>query len=173
MGPGVCVWRYWWLWWVRVGCGATRRRWCGFPARSALFWLFVAMRRIATKSLLIWQRACWSEGCFFGQKAPSAIRCIKTPDCTVSEEEVDEGQKAPSAIRCIKTCPTTSRTTSLRSGQKAPSAIRCIKTAWLLTLLDQENAKRQKAPSAIRCIKTFTQLLQLVPVNTVRKHRAP
>lgn len=66
MGTGVCVWCFWWLWRVCVGCGATRRCWCGYPACSALFWLSVAMRCIARKSLLIWRRACWSEGCFFG-----------------------------------------------------------------------------------------------------------
>ena len=39
-----------------------------------------------------------------GQKAPSAIRCIKT---RLLEIELDPviSQKAPSAIRCIKTQP--------------------------------------------------------------------
>ena len=37
------------------------------------------------------------------------------------------GQKAPSAIRCIKTLTDALRNSGL-AGQKAPSAIRCIKT---------------------------------------------
>ena len=40
---------------------------------------------------------------------------------------VVRGQKAPSAIRCIKTGKGT-RETSRRSSQKAPNAKRCIKT---------------------------------------------
>ena len=37
-------------------------------------------------------------------------------------------QKAPSAIRCIKTSPYRAASAFAVSGQKAPSAIRCIKT---------------------------------------------
>ena len=38
-----------------------------------------------------------------GQKAPSAIRCIKTAHHPFHEAERQARQKAPSAIRCIKT----------------------------------------------------------------------
>ena len=38
------------------------------------------------------------------------------------------GQKAPSAIRCIKTVINCKRQNVTVLGQKAPSAIRCIKT---------------------------------------------
>ena len=38
-----------------------------------------------------------------GQKAPSAIRCIKTQSSSGAKEIRTERQKAPSAIRCIKT----------------------------------------------------------------------
>ena len=42
------------------------------------------------------------------QKAPSAIRCIKTEDPrSMVGSPVRTGQKAPSAIRCIKTGPRT------------------------------------------------------------------
>ena len=37
------------------------------------------------------------------QKAPSAIRCIKTEWTADDTETTVDGQKAPSAIRCIKT----------------------------------------------------------------------
>ena len=43
------------------------------------------------------------EGRFVSrQKAPSAIRCIKTALPYGAAFAADEGQKAPSAIRCIK-----------------------------------------------------------------------
>ena len=40
------------------------------------------------------------------QKAPSAIRCIKTRPGLKLGDQLVEGQKAPSAIRCIKTVST-------------------------------------------------------------------
>ena len=87
------------------------------------------------------------------QKAPSAIRCIKTPpQPTLETTWVEDGQKAPSAIRCIKTLLTGTVVASAFLGQKAPSAIRCIKTA--AALVEDAETFRQKAPSAIRCIKT-------------------
>ena len=61
------------------------------------------------------------------QKAPSAIRCIKTV-LTAKDRHRLLGQKAPSAIRCIKTREDGSLGNGGRSSQKAPSAIRCIKT---------------------------------------------
>ena len=47
---------------------------------------------------------------------------------------VSRCQKAPSAIRCIKTVENTIPDDALRVCQKAPSAIRCIKTAHKLNL---------------------------------------
>ena len=38
------------------------------------------------------------------QKAPSAIRCIKTFQPSIRLLQLHQSQKAPSAIRCIKTC---------------------------------------------------------------------
>ena len=62
------------------------------------------------------------------QKAPSAIRCIKT-GCDRRCDGWDAfGQKAPSAIRCIKTRCDLSDPVAEHLSQKAPSAIRCIKT---------------------------------------------
>ena len=46
--------------------GATRRRWCRFPRQCRPRRRSAAMRAVATKSLVIWPRACWPEGCFFG-----------------------------------------------------------------------------------------------------------
>ena len=44
--------------------GATRRGRRRFPGHKRPFERSVAMRAVATKSLVIWPRACWSEGCF-------------------------------------------------------------------------------------------------------------
>ena len=45
--------------------GATRRRWRRVPGQRRPRRRSAAMRAVATKSLVIWPRACWSEGCFF------------------------------------------------------------------------------------------------------------
>ena len=63
----------------------------------------------------------------YGQKAPSAIGCIKTPKRVPPEPQEVLRQKAPSAIGCIKT-QCVSFAVLRRRRQKAPSAIRCIKT---------------------------------------------
>ena len=75
-------------------------------------------------------RFCWSQGVRHAgrQKAPSAIRCIKTVDTRPGLGAVIVGQKAPSAIRCIKTLPSYWCASTYFGCQKAPSAIRCIKT---------------------------------------------
>ena len=46
--------------------GATRRRWRRFPGQLRPLRRSAAMRAVATKSLVIWPRACWSEGRSFG-----------------------------------------------------------------------------------------------------------
>ena len=46
--------------------GATRRGWRRFPRQCRPRRRSAAMRAVATKSLVIWPRACWPEGCFFG-----------------------------------------------------------------------------------------------------------
>lgn len=108
-------------------------------------------------------------------------------------------QKAPSAIRCIKTCMyVNAKAPPIAAPQKAPSAKRCIKTSALslVILLTRfvrkyrapkgalrphdlrsgraRNAEGQKARSAIRYIKT--QLIHKLRHLTrwiVRKRRAP
>ena len=82
-------------------------------------------------------------------------------------------QKAPSAIRCIKTENRARITNPGNPGQKAPSAIRCIKTGPAV-VVTAGGARRQKAPSAIRCIKTNIGFdFHPVDETKVRKHRAP
>ena len=66
--------------------------------------------------------------CLPSQKAPSAIRCIKTPIPGDVKRFAIRSQKAPSAIRCIKTHARGLLAPVAIDGQKAPSAIRCIKT---------------------------------------------
>ncbi len=45
--------------------GAARRGWRRFPGQRRPRRHSAAMRAVATKSLVIWPRACWPEGCFF------------------------------------------------------------------------------------------------------------
>ena len=92
---------------------------------------------------------------FAGQKAPSAIRCIKTqPKPPAPAPTPEPCQKAPSAIRCIKTRSPRPIAPNNSLSQKAPSAIRCIKTLACSIPIDFLLTPGQKAPSAIRCIKT-------------------
>ena len=85
--------------------------------------------------------------------------------------EQDVGQKAPSAIRCIKTTSSVRPSVTYLSGQKAPSAIRCIKTSIIRG--PEHVFCSQKAPSAIRCIKTSTTVRFSPSFVSVRKHLAP
>ena len=108
----------------------------------------------------------------YRQKAPSAIRCIKTRRWRRSAAKLMARQKAPSAIRCIKTHRTAwPWTCTPFSCQKAPSAIRCIKTR--LGSFQKNISYCQKAPSAIRCIKTWVMRIGIDLIKDVRKHRAP
>ena len=45
---------------------AARRGRRRFPGHKRPFERSMAMRAVATKSLVIWPRVCWPEGCFFG-----------------------------------------------------------------------------------------------------------
>ena len=89
----------------------------------------------------------------------------------ILQSDAFNGQKAPSAIRCIKTLGVTSANAP-STGQKAPSAIRCIKTHHQRTHNGYQDY-RQKAPSAIRCIKTIMVSIVAVTAFQVRKHLAP
>ena len=56
------------------------------------------MRVIATKSLIFWPCACWSEGCFFDHWRSDMAFPLVAGGC-----DTPDSQKAPSTIRCIKT----------------------------------------------------------------------
>ena len=62
--------------------GATRRRWRRFPGQRRPRRRSAAMRAVATKSLVIWPRACWSEGCFFGHWRSGTTFSLATGDTT-------------------------------------------------------------------------------------------
>ena len=81
-----------------------------------------------------------------GQKAPSAIRCIKTQSSSGAKEIRTERQKAPSAIRCIKTGR--ERLSAQILGQKAPSVIRCIRTdgCWFGSSRRSANSSAKTRP---------------------------
>ena len=102
--------------------GATRRRRRRVPGQRRPRRRSAAMRVVATKSLVIWPRACWSEGCFFGHwrsgttfplltggATRRAVRKHRAPKgalrLTICEVKAEHWlrQKAPSAKRCIKT----------------------------------------------------------------------
>ena len=132
------------------------------------------------------------------QKAPSAIRCIKTHRSgRPGRGERECRQKAPSAKRCIKTAttfpPHTRRSSPVRKHRTPKGALRHDKqpsdqggschvrkhrapkgalrrAANGAALVDGDG---QKAPSAKRCIKTVSRSRRRTCQCQVRKHRAP
>ena len=103
--------------------GATRRRWLRFPGRRRPRRRSAAMRAVATKSLVIWHRVCWPEGCFFGHWRSDMASPLATGGAT--RRAVRKHRAPKGALRRRQ------RATLLRrraTHQKAPSAKRCIKT---------------------------------------------
>ena len=83
---------------VKCYGGATRRRWRRSPRQKHHQSESAAMPAFPTNSLVIWPRACWSEGCFFGHWRSGTTFSLATGGC-----DTPGSQKAPSAKRCIKT----------------------------------------------------------------------
>ena len=101
--------------------GATRRGWRRFPGHKRPFERSVAMRAVATKSLVIWPCACWSEGCFFGHwrsdvtfpliaggATRRTVRKHRAPKGALrlnerSEERKNRRSESTERQRCIKT----------------------------------------------------------------------
>ena len=78
---------------VKCYGGATCRRWRRFPERNSSSGRSVAMRAVATKSLVIWPRACWSEGCFFGHWRSGTTFSLATGVRHAGQSESTEHQK--------------------------------------------------------------------------------
>ena len=128
--------------------GATRRRWRRFPGQRRPRRRSAAMRVVATKSLVIWPRACWSEGCFFGHwrsdtlfplvirgATRRAVRKHRAPKGALrqgesSQRAVQDGpvrkHRAPKGALRLESVNSLAH--SLMLSQKAPSTKRCIKT---------------------------------------------
>ena len=65
--------------------GATRRRWRRFPEQRRPSRHSLAMRAVATKSVIIWPRACWPEGCLFGHWRSGTTFSLATGGATRRE----------------------------------------------------------------------------------------
>ena len=123
--------------------GATRRRWRRFPGQHRPRRRSAAMRAVATKSLVIWPRACWPEGCFFGHWRSDMAFPLATGGTTrraVRKHRAPKGalRRGYHRDRCVVTV----------RCQKAPSARRCIKTEMIELPYDiisrSESTERQK-----------------------------
>ena len=104
------------------------------------------MQAAATKSLVIWPRAYWPEGCFFGHWRSDMASPLVTGGAT--RRAVRKHRAPKGALRLTYSRV---RASKFLSCQKAPSAKRCIKTDLLSS---RHCLIPQKAPSAKRCIKT-------------------
>ena len=128
--------------------GATRRQWRRIPGQRRPRRRSAAMRAVTTKSLILWPRTCWPEGCFFGHWRSGTTFSLATGGAT--RRAVRKHRAPKGALRQARShCPLL----RVSTGQRAPSAKRCIKTPCRSS--DNGNTIfRQKAPSAKRCIKT-------------------
>ena len=131
------------------------------------------MRAVATKSLVIWPRACWPEGCFLATGDP-----VRRFPWSQGVRHAGR-QKAPSTKRCIKTCstiramcPVIVRRHRAPNGalrlfleviffpfsfvrkHRAPKGALRHQCTWRFPC----HPGRQKAPSAKRYIKTLVAL---------------
>ena len=103
--------------------GATRRRWRRFPGQRRPRRHSAAMRAVATKSLVVWPRACWPEGRFFDHWRSGTTFSLPTGGAT---RRAVRKHRAPKGALKQSRCDTRFR--RRRGRQKAPSAKRCIKT---------------------------------------------
>ena len=83
--------------------GATRRRWRRFPRHHRPRRRSAAMREVATKSLVIWPRAYWPEGCFFGHWRSGTTFSLVTGGAT--RRAVRKHRAPKGALRQIIACP--------------------------------------------------------------------
>ena len=148
--------------------GATRRRWRRFPGQLRPLRRSAAMRAVATKSLVIWPRAYWPKGCFFGHWRSGTTFSLVTGDAT--RRAVRKHRAPKGALRHDKFLVVILRSRRVRKHRAPKGALR----------LDgepdhfPEEGVCQKAPSTKRCIKTYPPSSFSSSASTaVRKHRAP
>ena len=170
------------------------RGWRRFPERNRPFERSVAMRAVATKSLVIWPHVCWPEGCFFGHwrsgttfslvtwgATRRAVRKHRAPKGALRHKTGADGrsfvntglsQKAPSAKRRIKTIMGVNFTGNLINSQKAPSTKRCIKTPTVFSCLHRPTwVRKHRAPKG--ALRRHGDVTVRRKAQVVRKHRAP
>ena len=84
---------------------ATRRRWRRFPGQRRPRRRSAAMRAVATKSLVIWPCACWSEGCFFNHWRSGTTLSLATGGTTrraVRKHRAPKGAlRLPGGEHCV------------------------------------------------------------------------
>ena len=121
---------------------ATRRRWRRFPGQRRPRRRSATMQAVATKSLILWPCACWSEGCFFDHWRSGTTLSLATGGTT--RRAVRKHRAPKGALRLENTLGCAG---PLVEGQKAPSAKRCIKTSGrraLRRIVLSESTERQK-----------------------------
>ena len=174
--------------------GATRRRWRRFPGQRRPSWHSAAMRAVATKSLVIWPRACWPEGCSFGHwrsgtsfslgtggATRRAVRKHRAPKGALRRP--DEREPRPSPYRHVRKHRAPKGALRRDDGTPAPPACSPVRKhrapkGALRQVTGRagrgDRFESQKAPSAKRCIKTLVERwVTDQRWHVVRKHRAP
>ena len=83
--------------------GATRQRRQRFPGHHRPHRRSAAMQAVATKSLVIWPRACWPEGCFFGHWRSGTTFSLATGGAT--RRAVRKHRAPKGALRPVDSSP--------------------------------------------------------------------
>ena len=127
------------------------------------------MRAVATKSLVIWPRACWLEACFSATGDP--VRRFPWPQGGAARRAVRKHRAPKGALRLEKHFSSVQDEILVRKHRAPNGALRRGRGVCLLGC----EYPRQKAPGAKWCIKTAQQgsFFSSLLWGRVRKHRAP
>ena len=146
------------------------RGWRRFPGQRRPRRRSAAMRAVATKSLVIWPRACWSEGCFFDHWRSDMAFSLVTGGAT--RRAVRKHRAPKGALRLNERRPP-HRAEQVRKHRAPKDALLHVHEnidPGFFTLVQRN---RQKAPSTKRCIKSSRPRTSRSCESCVRKHRAP
>ena len=147
--------------------GATRRRWRRSPGQRRPHRRSAAMRAVATKSLVIWPRACWSEGCFFGHWRSGTTFSLVTGGATRRAVRKHRAPKGALRRGCF-----VGQIVCYFNVRKHRAPKGALRRFWMASSRLVPHSS-QKAPSAKRWIKTPRQVGWSAWQRQVRKHRAP
>ena len=125
------------------------------------------MRAVATKSLVIWPRACWPEGCFFGHWRSGTTFSLATGGAT--RRAVRKHRAPKGALRQWQTYDLRDADENVRKHRAPKGALR--PGVYLLLASEYPQVRKHRAPKGALRRALIPQ--GRCPLRVVRKHRAP